>query len=856
MRDPLSVATRVLPRWVQSIPAKGFFLFHERDRVAYIKAATLGVSRSIAWLQEEVTGYQAKKRELAQLTVEISQLFNQAEPNEAKYKRLSQLFEKLDDDVKQIKENKFIGQLRQDLVKVDGNNLLEDAMALMESHAGERSELVVQFVGDTGAGEGVTHEFYGAVGAELQKISQNKTVPMWADPMKATRAADSQMTDLIRPLGLFPQPLLPSRANRKAVETNQKVIDRFRFLGRLMGQALLDEKTVPLPLAVELFELLKEESDAVALINSNANRKKSRVSTQRIIRLIESDDSSFAESTEPTKDESLIMELEAGNGIVSVLSRLVSVLDDPSASNKMKESAQQSLETRLEELSLRFVDPSQPLSDSLTTSASSTIEDECAPKETTEIFDSVPLVDAPYPQILAFANEWSQKGKTKSQIDRALEQAGHSKIARWRVLQATQQARVINLSGEEERYDASAELIPDGRKILVDAKNVRDYLAAVEKHWTGLGIRPQIQAVRLGLADALGEHGANTMLKLFPADALARMFCGEQEVKWNDNDSLLGFLLPKGEYSSSSKEIRMLVECLKKMNQAERSQFLSFCTALPRVPSSGLPQIKIFPPTKSRVTALILSSPSSSSSREESEQVDWGRGVDDSSWPRLQVGDKVILEDGYRDVEDAAHGPLQPGEIGEVTNVIMRARVKDWWYHPRALRKVTDEDAEGEQEDEEAVDEEAGASAGATDGKEKSSSSLSSSSSSSSEDSFPREKWFEDGDVVRSQDARGIVSAWDASNNTLHLRESAGNRDFRSGRRLTVLKSRPPPASFTIRSVVEQCEVVQSPPFLRPKATTCVMALYLPTGYESADHMLQVFREAFEDAKLGGLQDA
>lgn len=860
LKDPLSVASRVLPRWIQSFPSRAPFLFNEKDKVAYLRSATLGISRSIAWLQEDVTGYQSKKRELAQLTLELSQFFNQAEPNDAKVKKLTQMCDKLEDDIKQIKENRFIGQLRQDLVKVNRNNLLKDSFALMKQHAGERSELIVQFAGDTATGEGVTHEFYGAVAAELQKVETNRVCPMWADPSSTAKSSDHP--DLIRPLGLFPHPLYPARNNKRASELNQLVIDRFRFLGRLMGQAFLDEKTVPIPLANEFFELLKEEDKSQC---SPLKKRRSVVSVSRIVRLIESDDHSFVSfdiPSEANEAEEQPEDDENFSGIISSLSKLVKIIDDPSVSQSARDSALSHLEHRLEELGLRFVDPSQPKVDSELTSSnelnnkSHSADSPCLVAPETEIFDNVPLADAPYPAVLAFANEWSQKGKTKQQIERALESAGHSKIARWRVLQATQATRVVNATNEaEERLNPLAELIPDGRFTHIDAKNVREYITAVEKHWTGTGIRPQIQATRLGLIDSLGERGALTLLRWFPADSLSRMFCGEQEVKWNDNDPLLGFLLPKGEYVSSSPEIRMLVESLQKMTPTERSQFLSFCTALPRVPSSGLPQVKVFPPTKSRVTALILNLPG--------EKI-----ASDSRQPQLAVGDKVKLAPGYETIEDAAHGPLRPGEIGEVTNFIMRARVNDWWYHPRALIKVDPDEEEGVNEEETAEEELQEEETTESSQKEETTQLIPAQSplpvplqQSAEVEENAKTFWFTEGDIVKSAETTGTVSVWDKITNTLHLKESSSNRDFRSGKRLTLLKpvsERPDsyPSSFLIKSVVEECEIVQSPPFLRPKATTCVMTLYLPTGYRNSDHMLEVFREAFDDAKLAGIQDA
>ena len=146
--------------------------------------------------------------------------------------------------------------------------------------------MVVQFQGETGAGEGVTNEFYSAVAGELQRAGVNQDVPMWADPQAGRREIDED-EHLMAVGGLFPQPLLP------ASDANDAVVERFRFLGRIMAQvrfcfvtptaallaecliiarkthrfsvccvcqAILDEKNVPLPLAPEFFALLKDRN--------------------------------------------------------------------------------------------------------------------------------------------------------------------------------------------------------------------------------------------------------------------------------------------------------------------------------------------------------------------------------------------------------------------------------------------------------------------------------------------------------------------------------------------------------------------------------------------------------------------
>ncbi|KAH9249378.1 hypothetical protein BASA81_012909 [Batrachochytrium salamandrivorans] len=688
LRDPLSVATRTLPRWMQTLPHSAPFLFQERDRVQFLKSVTIGVSRSITYLQEEVTGYSLKKRELAQATLELSQFFKEAQPNDAKVKRLTATCDKLEDDIKQLKDTRFIGQLRQDLVKVDPHkNLLRDAMKLMEQHVGERSELIVQFVGENVSGEGVTNEFYGAVGAELSRAEQQLQVPMWASCPPFLGG------EYLNPaLGLFPQPLLANpTATGGGLEQNQRVVERFRFLGRLFAQAFLDEKQIPIPIAVEFFELLKRESPNV----------------KQVLHCIEGE--------------------EGGN--------VCALYDLVQTAAKDKHNA--AIAQRLEEAELKFVDPAQRLLQ--VGSTTSQQQQPCFGRQFEIVPDNVPGPAASFQTVLTFAQSEVDAGRTKAEVELALESVGHSKVARFRVMKAVIASSSISLDLlDENRNDPQAELVPGGRNQLVTVSNVKEYLDLVIRHWTDTGIVQQVQNCRLGLQDILGTTGTATLLDFFSAEDLVRMFCGEQEMKLDENDALLGFLVPKGEYSANSREICMLVECLKLMTSKERSSFLSFCTALPRVPLSGLPQIKVFPPPKCRVAALVV-----------------------------QLVDEGDNADGWKS---------------------------------------------------------------------------------------DKSTWFLNGDKLLQTNGgmHGQVASWDAQANTVYLKDnSTNNREFRKGNILL----RQGGGEFVVKHCVEQCEVVQSPPFFRPKATTCVTTLYLPTGYENAEHMLHVFREAFEDAKLGGLQD-
>lgn len=62
---------------------------------------------------------------------------------------------------------------------------------------------------------------------------------------------------------------------------------------------------------------------------------------------------------------------------------------------------------------------------------------------------------------------------------------------------------------------------------------------------------------------------------------------------------------------------------------------------------------------------------------------------------RLRVGDKVRLTSSYREVDDAAKGPLGPGDVGDLVKddesgkpFKVSFRGKTWWYKPGAICKA------------------------------------------------------------------------------------------------------------------------------------------------------------------------
>lgn len=122
-----------------------------------------------------------------------------------------------------------------------GEELLQQSEIAMELVSISSHLVEVQFNGETGFGSAVTQSFYVEVAQSLQERAANRRVPMWVED---DNSVESQY--LLCRKGLTARPLADGLQKDEAVR-------RFRFLGRLMGQALREGFIVPLPLAEDFF---------------------------------------------------------------------------------------------------------------------------------------------------------------------------------------------------------------------------------------------------------------------------------------------------------------------------------------------------------------------------------------------------------------------------------------------------------------------------------------------------------------------------------------------------------------------------------------------------------------------------
>ena len=114
-------------------------------------------------------------------------------------------------------------------------NFLPRAQALLAEHARRRTVLEVEIggEGERGTGEGVHAEFFTVCAGALQARDHNAKTPMWVD------GGDAEAEHVHCATGLFPKALRPGDEEG---ELGERLAERFGFLGRLLGKALIAAK--------------------------------------------------------------------------------------------------------------------------------------------------------------------------------------------------------------------------------------------------------------------------------------------------------------------------------------------------------------------------------------------------------------------------------------------------------------------------------------------------------------------------------------------------------------------------------------------------------------------------------------
>lgn len=238
--DVLSVACNDLPDWVSSLPQKYPFLFSAKSRKNVLKYTAFGLSFAVHWIQQNAVG------ELLRRRVNVQTELTTAEGK--RMQDLSQELSNIEDHV--VRSHNWLGALNCVLLRTcKGDDLLTNAQSSLENMADRdmlKNMLEVQFDGESGFGSAVTKNFFVEICKALQHREQNTVTPMWVNDSEEGDYLSVRRGLMIRPLP------------EKTPDLN-RVLDRFRFLGRVMGMALREGYFVPLPLTEDFFKLLKGE---------------------------------------------------------------------------------------------------------------------------------------------------------------------------------------------------------------------------------------------------------------------------------------------------------------------------------------------------------------------------------------------------------------------------------------------------------------------------------------------------------------------------------------------------------------------------------------------------------------------
>ena len=274
LEKSLLIASQSTPKWCQVVCHAAPFLIALKTRYDFLKATAFGPSRTIAWLQDKNRTLQRARA--AQLEAEQSASRALAANDELAQMEAARAAAAAADELNKVERRCHVGKLKCDIGKVrrDMPHLMKDAEELMSIHGSSKTSLEVQFQGESGFGRGVTQGFYSSICNVLQSAEENSKVRMWA--LGGTESSNAKSESYNRIVGsergLFPCSWSRTEMSTQTSDTEQqsrrKILNRFRFLGRLMGTALCDGFVAPLPIATEFFQLLLGEKLDLASASS------------------------------------------------------------------------------------------------------------------------------------------------------------------------------------------------------------------------------------------------------------------------------------------------------------------------------------------------------------------------------------------------------------------------------------------------------------------------------------------------------------------------------------------------------------------------------------------------------------
>ncbi|WAR20555.1 HECD1-like protein [Mya arenaria] len=418
-----------------------------------------------------------------------------------------------------------VGRLKHERVKIPRNEkLLDWAMQMLKFHAGRKSILEIEFVGEEGTGLGPTLEFYALVAAELQKA----TIGMWIcdDEFHDDMEREVDIGEGKKPVGyyiqrsggLFPAPWPQDSPDLDRVER------LFTFLGSLLAKCFQDNRLIDLPLSVPFLKLM-----CMGEVGHNITRQYSQsLSRPPAGSLTES------QTSEDWDNKELI-------------------LDPPKA---RPQTAAPWFEGILEEEDLDSIDPHRSSFLKQLRELSARKQRILQDRSMSEDRRNVAL------QELALPNP------TIPSAGVFLEDLGLT----------------YQFNPSSKKYGFTAiDLKPDGEDEEVTLMNVEEYTDLVYDLCLNSGIRRQMDAFRSGFSAVFPME----KLHSFSPAELRRILCGEQAPSWTRED-ILTYTEPKLGYTKDSAVFQRLVNVMVGLDADERKSFLQFTTGCSSLPPGGL----------------------------------------------------------------------------------------------------------------------------------------------------------------------------------------------------------------------------------------------------------------------------
>jgi E3 ubiquitin-protein ligase TRIP12 len=216
LEEPLIVASGILPNWSISITRKYPFLFPLETRIFFLQSTSFGYSRLI-------------------------QLWNN---------RANQEQDGNNDNSNGNNDNNealSLGRPTRHKVRVSRNHLLKSCYKVLDKLGSNPSVIEIEFTDEVGTGLGPTLEFY----ASVSHLFAKKKLGIWRQDQEDYENKSEEYVQ--NKAGLFPEPL-----NSNDPEYSTK-LDHFKYIGKFVARALLDNRIVDMNFNRLFFELAESE---------------------------------------------------------------------------------------------------------------------------------------------------------------------------------------------------------------------------------------------------------------------------------------------------------------------------------------------------------------------------------------------------------------------------------------------------------------------------------------------------------------------------------------------------------------------------------------------------------------------